>query len=448
MTEAQEKSKVATFLKEEFDKKYYFGFGIGLITLIITLILVSIFKGETVTYIEIIYYPLIVYFIFQQVLSGFGFITGYVPIAQKIIRRLTRSAKKKAYSQNDCDKCDSDLHKLENIVKQKKKEYKILEQENEKKRKHLEERKATTTNRFFLIRIKREIERNTAEKEALFKEKKKFEIDCEKEKKKIIERKGQYRRRMEEKIITKQESIDPHKFKLIMLVPLYVMMIVGIALSLFSIIKAIIVWPANAQPASEFLQRVVNVLGVLDLINEYYKGVIAAVSIITFFIIPAVKRFRNPERDIRPQIITGRKRKISDWYYRRIKKDHRTLLGRQFDDLRRYYYDIKIFIGNNLLIPIGLSQLIVAPIGGLAVILGMKTGIQRKKIERYENIILIIVASALLLILVSAYLFFYAKEIKNIHSIIAILMKTLYIIFLVYSFVIFTRAPISDVDEL
>jgi len=51
-------------------------------------------------------------------------------------------------------------------------------------------------------------------------------------------------------------------------------------------------------------------------------------------------------------------------------------------------------------------------------------------------------------ILVASYVFFYAKEVKTIHSIIVILMKLIYIAFLIYSFRIFTRSPLADVDEM
>ncbi len=431
---------------KKVDKSYYIAFTTGLIVLIITIVLVATLKGENVTYLDIVFYPLLVYFIFQQVLSGFGFITGYVPIAQKIIGSLTRSAKKKAYSEKDILKLEKELERLDEVENKKKEEYKKLDQELDQKEKLIEEKIAAGS--WSKRKIKREKEKLEDRRLELKKEKKKFETEVDKEKEKIDEIKKEYRGKFAERVIHRQEEQEPRKFKLIMLVPLYVMMILGIVLSLFTIIRAIIVWPGSTIPASEFLQNVVGFLGTLDLINEIYKGIIAAVSIITFYIIPAVKLFRNPEKDIAPKVLTGRRRRISDWYRRRIKKDHRTLLNRQFEDLRRYYYDIKQIIGRSLLIPIGLSQLIIAPIGGLSVVLGIKSGIKRERLEKYENMLLIIVASSLMGILVASYLFFYAKEIKSIHSMIVIIMKLLYVAFLIYSFMIFTRSPVSDVDEL
>ncbi|NHJ04352.1 MAG: hypothetical protein EAX90_05985 [Candidatus Heimdallarchaeota archaeon] len=419
---------------------YYIGFSIGLIALILTLVLVSIYKGEDVTWAQIIFYPLLVYFIFQQVLSGFGFITGYVPIGQKIIRRLTKSAKKKAYSEKDVKYLEKSLEELENREKNAKNDYNKLEKKLNIQYKKLSEKEAQGF--FSKRRTNKQIKNVEKKKKELNNEREKFDSEMNEKKENLKEKLKRYRGRLEEKVVKKQEEMDPKRFKLIMLVPIYVMMIIGVVLSIFFIIKAIIVWPGNSVPASQVLQSIVNALDILDIINEYYKGIMAGVSITTFYIVPAIKLIRNPEKEVAPQVFQGRKRKISDWWKRRVTKDTRTLLNRQFEDLRRYYYDIKIIIGRSLLIPIGLSQLIVAPIGGLSVVLGVKSGIRREKLKRYENVFLVIA------ILAVAYFSFFAKEIKSMHSMLQIIMKLIYISFLVVSFYLFTRQPIAKVNEL
>ncbi|MBK5114798.1 MAG: hypothetical protein KGD59_07180 [Candidatus Heimdallarchaeota archaeon] len=443
MTETEPRT---SFSFKEIDRSYYIAFISGLIVLLLTIILTATLKGVNTSWLDVVFYPLIIYFIFQQVLSGFGFITGYIPIAQKIIYWLQRTAKKKSYSEKDVKKFDNKLNELERKEKREHNRIKSIEKEISKKEAVLKEKREAGS--WSERKIRREEERIEKEVRELKQEEMNIDDYYSKEKQEINDKKSKIRGKFGEKMVQKQEEMDPKRFKLIMLVPIYFMMILGIILSLISIIRAFIVWPGDATPASEFLQTVVNALGVLDLINEYYKGIIAAVFIITFFIIPAVRLFKNPEKDIAPKVIVGRQRRVSDWWKRKIKKDHRTLLVRQFEDIRRYYYDIKQIIGRSLLIPIGLSQLIVAPIGGLSIILGLKSGVERKRLEKYENLLLIIVAGALMGILVAAYIFFYAKEVKTIHSIIVILMKLLYIAFLIYSFRIFTRSPLADTDEL
>ena len=443
MTETEPRT---SFSFRDIDRNYYIAFTSGLIVLILTIILTAVLRGENTSWLDVVFYPLIIYFIFQQVLSGFGFITGYIPIAQKIINWLQRTAKKKSYSEKDIKKFDKKLDELERKEKREHKRIKSIEKEISKKEAVIKEKRESGSW------SERKINREEERIEKQIRELKQEEINVDdyysKEKQEIKDKKSEIRGKFGEKMVRKQEEMDPKRFKLIMLVPIYFMMILGIILSLISIIRAIIIWPGDEKVANEFLQNIVDALGVLDLINEYYKGIIAAVFIITFFIIPAVKLFKNPEIDIAPKILTGRKRRVSDWWKRRIKKDHRTLLVRQFEDIRRYFYDIKQIIGRSLLIPIGLSQLIVAPIGGLSIILGLKSGVKRERLEKYENLLLIMVACALMGILVASYLVFYAKELKTIHSIIVILMKTVYIAFLIYSFRIFTRSPLADVDEI
>ncbi|HUU76984.1 MAG TPA: hypothetical protein VMX55_01475 [candidate division Zixibacteria bacterium] len=443
-----EKNKSSKFIDsiKEVDLLYYIGFGIGLIALILTLVLVSIFKGEDVTWTQIIFYPLLVYFIFQQVLSGFGFITGYIPIGSKIIKRLTKSAKKKAYSEKDVKYLEKFLDELELREKNVKNDYDKLEKKLNTQYKKLNERE--TQGFLAKRRASKQLKNVEKKKRELKNEREKFDNEMNEEKEKLRAKLKRYRGRLEEKVVKKQEEMDPKRFKLILLVPIYVMMIIGIVLSVFFIIKAIIVWPGDAVPASQILQNIVDALDVLDIINEYYKGIIAGVTITTFYIIPAIKLIKNPEKEVAPQVFQGRRRKISDWWKRRVTKDTRTLLNRQFEDLRRYYYDIKQIIGRSLLIPIGLSQLIVAPIGGLSVVLGIKSGIKREKLKRYENVFLVIVAVSLIAILAVAYFSFFAKEIKSMHSALQIIMKLIYISFLVVSFYLFTRQPIAKRDEL
>ncbi|MHA1586850.1 MAG: hypothetical protein ACTSUW_05865 [Candidatus Heimdallarchaeota archaeon] len=443
MTETEPRTSISF---REVDRNYYIAFISGLIVLLLTIILTATLKGVNTSWLDVVFYPLIIYFIFQQILSGFGFITGYIPIAQKIINWLQRTAKKKSYSEKDINKFEKQLDGLERKEKREHNRIKSIEKEISKKEAIIKEKRESGS--WSDRKISREEERIEKQIRELKQEERNIDDHYSKEKQEIKDKKSEIRGKFGEKMIQKQEELDPKRFKLIMLVPIYFMMILGIILSLISIIRAFIVWPGDTTPASGFLQTVVNALGVLDLINEYYKGIIAAVFIVTFFIIPAWRLFKNPERDIAPKILTGRKRRASDWWKRRIKKDHRTLLVRQFEDMRRYYYDIKQIIGRSLLIPIGLSQLIVAPIGGLSIILGIKSGVKRERLEKYENLLLIIVACALMGILFAAYIFFYAKEVKTIHSIIVILMKLLYIAFLIYSFRIFTRSPLADVEEL
>ena len=431
---------------KEVDYFYYIGFGIGLIVLILTLVLVSIYKGENVTWAQIIFYPLLVYFIFQQVLSGFGFITGYVPIGQKIINGMIKSSKKKPYSEKDIKYLEKTLKDLEKRKEAGKKDYKNLESKLETQYENLKQREEGGF--FAKRRVKKQLKDVEKKKIDLQKERKEFLDEIEKEEEELKAKMKRYRGKIAEKVLQKQEEMDPKRFKLVMLVPIYVMMAIGIILSVFFIIKAIIVWPGDTVPANQVLQNIVGFLDILDIINEYYKGIMAGVSITTFYIVPAIKLIKNPDRDVAPKVFQGRRRKISDWWKRRVRKDPRTLLNRQFEDLRRFYYDIKIMIGRALLIPIGLTQLITAPIGGLSVVLGVKTGIKGKKMERYENVILVIIAIAMIAILVAAYFLFFAKEIKTLHSILQIIMKLIYISFLIVSFYLFTRQPIAKVDEL
>ena len=431
---------------KEIDYYYYVGFGVGLVILILTIVLVAIYKGETVTWAEIIFYPLLVYFIFQQVLSGFGFITGYVPLGQKIINGLIRSSKKKPYSEKDVKYLEKTIKELEKRKEVGKKDYKNLETRLNTQYENLKQKEEGGF--FSKRRVKKQLKDIEKKRIELEKERQDFFGKIEKEEDELKAKMKRYRGKMAERVLQKQEEMDPKRFKLVMLVPIYFMMALGIVLSVFFIIKAIIKWPGDAVPANMVLQNIVGFLDILDIINEYYKGIMAGVSITTFYIVPAIKLIKDPERDVAPKVFTGRKRQISDWWKRRVRKDPRTLLNRQFEDLRRFYYDIKIMIGRALLIPIGLSQLITAPIGGLSVVLGVKAGIQRKKMKRYENVILVVVAIAMIAILAAAYFSFFAKEIKSLHSILQIFMKLIYISFLIVSFYLFTRQPIARVNEL
>ncbi|MCG3253058.1 MAG: hypothetical protein KAX09_04355, partial [Candidatus Heimdallarchaeota archaeon] len=106
MTETEPRTNISF---REVDRNYYIAFISGLIVLLLTIILTATLKGVNTSWLDVVFYPLIIYFIFQQILSGFGFITGYIPIAQKIINWLQRTAKKKSYSEKDINKFEKQL---------------------------------------------------------------------------------------------------------------------------------------------------------------------------------------------------------------------------------------------------------------------------------------------------------------------------------------------------
>ncbi|MEA2071284.1 MAG: hypothetical protein U9O98_08340 [Asgard group archaeon] len=239
--------------------------------------------------------------------------------------------------------------------------------------------------------------------------------------------------------------MDPRRFKFILLVPLYVMVGVGGYIAISAIIKGIIIAVQGVDTTS----LVVRVIDKIDLVvvNEYYKGIIISVVIVIFYILPSIKLLKDPEAQIGPQRLDGRRRKISDWWKRRVTKDYRTLINRQFEDLRKHYWDIKQIIAKALLIPIGLAQLIVAPIGGMAVVMGIKTSVQRKKLEKYELVIQIIIGVALIGLLLASSFTLVARQIRSLPAVM-IISKLLYGLALIFSFYTFTRMPIAQTDKI
>ena len=430
----EQKPSVKEFLFEKFDKRYYWSFGIGTVVLVVAIIVLNIIKGEN-TLLQMFLYPLLVFFIFQQVLSGFGFITGYIPIAQDIINWLTKTSKKKAYSEKEAKKWEKDLKKLEAQEKKEKANFEKEKKLIEKKKKEIEEKQET--GRWRKRKIKRELDKVQKKERELKKDQEDFEKELEKEIKDLKEKTKQYRGRLSEKVITTQEEMDPRRFKLIMLVPIYFMIVLGIVLTLIGLINPIIRW-AEGTPFGS--------LDTLDIINEYYKGIMAGVGITFLYIVPAIRVYRDPSKEFISRVKEEKKRRFS--FFRRRKKDPRTLLNRQFEDMRKYYFRIKQIIKTALFIPIGLSMLIVMPIGGMSIALGVKTSIQRKKMEKYDLIIQIIIAVFLIALLVPTYLSAFAQFLKQgIHPVIPILLKVIYGSFLIYSFVIFARNPITHFGE-
>ena len=430
----EQKPSVKEFLFEKFDKRYYWSFGIGTVVLVVAIIVLNIIKGEN-TLLQMFLYPLLVFFIFQQVLSGFGFITGYIPIAQDIINWLTKTSKKKAYSEKEAKKWEKDLKKLEAQEKKEKANFEKEKKLIEKKKKEIEEKQET--GRWRKRKIKRELDKVQKKERELKKDQEDFEKELEKEIKDLKEKTKQYRGKLSEKVITTQEEMDPRRFKLIMLVPIYFMIVLGIVLTLIGLINPIIRW-AEGTPF--------GALDTLDIINEYYKGIMAGVGITFLYIVPAIRVYRDPSKEFISRVKEEKKRRFS--FFRRRKKDPRTLLNRQFEDMRKYYFRIKQIIKTALFIPIGLSMLIVMPIGGMSIALGVKTSIQRKKMEKYDLIIQIIIAVFLIALLVPTYLSAFAQFLKQgIHPVIPILLKVIYGSFLIYSFVIFARNPITHFGE-
>ncbi|MHA1761677.1 MAG: hypothetical protein ACTSXA_13775 [Candidatus Heimdallarchaeota archaeon] len=443
--EIEPKPSVADFFTKELDKKYYWGAGIGAIILIITLILTGLLRGTT-PWLEIFAYPLLVYFITQQVLSGFGFITGYIPIAQHIINWLTKTSKKKAYSEKEAAKWEETIQDLEKKEEKEEREIEKKEKEAEKKENQIREKKES--GKWKGRKLKREEGKLEKLKVEIVDDKESLEEHVTKEKDELKGLQKQYRGKMSEKIITRQEDLEPRRFKLIMLVPLYFMLVLGLGLALFSIITTSIHW-ARGDFADSFISTTESIIGLdaLHTVNEIYKGIMAVVSIVFMLIVPAIRTFRTPEKEykvIYKEEVEKRRRFAI--FRRRKKKDHRSLLNRQFEDLRKYYWSIKQRLKNALLIPIGMSMLIVAPLGGTSIVLGAKTTFQRKKMVRYELVLQIIIAFVLIGMVAVTYFSFFAQFIRGI-PIIALITKLIYISMLIYSFVLFTRQPIHDLEE-
>ncbi len=433
--EIESKPSIADFFMKELDKKYYWGAGIGTLVLIITLILIGTLRGTT-PWLEIFAYPILVYFITQQVLSGFGFITGYIPIAQHIINWLTKTSKKKAYSEKEAAKWEDTIQDLEKKEEKEEREIKKKEKEAEKKEKQIREKKESGKWKGRkLRRVEGKLEKLKTE---IVDDKKSLEEHITKEKDELKGLQKEYRGKMSEKIITRQEDLEPKRFKLIMLVPLYVMLIFGLVLAVFGIITTSIRWSSGI---------IIPVLDTLEIVNQIYKGIMAGVSITFMLIVPAIRTLRTPEKEykvIYKEEVEKRRRFAI--FRRKKKKDHRSILNRQFEDLRKYYWSIKQRLKNALLIPIGVSMLIIAPLGGTSIVLGAKTTFQHKQMKRYELVLQIIIAFVLIGMVATTYFSFFASFLRGI-PIIAIITKLIYISMLIFSFVLFTRQPIHDLDE-
>jgi len=435
--ETSVESPKRTLLKDWLnDRKYPLSAIVGLIVLVGATIIIHFYRG-TKPWLEIFAYPLLLYFIFQQVLSGFGFITGYIPIAIDIINWLTKTSKKKSFDKEEIEQLETELKQIEAYEKREQTELAQREEKLAKKMEELATKKES--GRWSGWKLKRETKKVAKEKAKIEKEKKELEGKFKVRKEKIKKKLKEYRGKLSEKIITKQEQIEPHKFKLIMLIPIYIMLGLGIILALIGLINPIVRWASGYT---------IPTLDTFDIINEWYKGIIAAWGIISFYIIPSIRILKDPSKEYIPRMIVVEEKRRFRLFRRKKKEDIKTILNRQFEDLRKYYWDIKQLIGKALLIPIGLSMLIAAPLGAMSVTLGIQTSIRRKKTQPHELVVLILVAIALICMVVPTYFSFFARFLKNIHPIIPILLKIIYIPFLILSFILFMRQPIASIKTV
>ncbi|MHA1211845.1 MAG: hypothetical protein ACTSSH_05225, partial [Candidatus Heimdallarchaeota archaeon] len=219
------------------DRKYPISASVGLIILISTIIIVYFTKGEA-SWGDILFYPILIYFTFQQILSGFGFITGYIPIGIDIINWLSKTSKKKSYDEKDLEKLDKKHDKIESEEKREMKKYdKLLNNlKGEEKKAETKFELGKWSQRKY-NRVKKKLE---GRKKDINKDKANAEDNFQQDLDEIKGKQKEYRGRVSEKIITKQEGLDPAKFKLIMLVPIYVMLALGLILSAISFINPII----------------------------------------------------------------------------------------------------------------------------------------------------------------------------------------------------------------
>jgi hypothetical protein len=221
-----------------------------------------------------------------------------------------------------------------------------------------------------------------------------------------------------------------------MLIPIYVITILGLILTIIGLINPIIRWAQGT---------VIPVLDTVDMVNEVYKGIMTITGIVAIYIIPSIRALRDPNKFyiVRYREVDER-RKFLFFRIGKKKEDSRSIINRQFEDLRKYFWDIKTLIRRNLLIPMGLSMLIVAPIGGMSVYMGIKTGIRRKELRKIDWIVFIIFAVAIICLIAPTYFTFFANFLKNgIHPSISILIKLIYGSMLIYAFILFTRQPIA-----
>ncbi len=422
----------------DLDKNYLIAAAIGLVVLITTIIIIHFTRGET-KWLAIFAYPLLFYFIFSQIISGFGFITGYFPMAQDIINWLTKTSKKKAYDQEELEKLDEYLEILDR--KEKGEIEKLKEKLAEIERKESICLEKYEKGKLSERKTRREMGKITKNKKEIEKEEIKCKEQFKEEKEKIIKKQKEFRGKFGERIISRQEEIEPIKFKLIMLVPIYVITIVGLVLTIIALINPIIRWADGTT---------IDALDKLDMVNEYYKGIVAGIGIVTIYIIPSIRAIKDPNKFyiIRYREVDER-RKFLFFRIGKKKEDSRSIINKQFENLRKYFWDIKTLIRRNLLIPMGMSMLIAAPIGGMSIYLGIKTGIRRKELSRLDWIVFIIVAIALMCLLVPTYFTFFARFLKEgIHPSISVIIKIIYGAFLIYGFYLFTRQPIARLKHM
>lgn len=430
------------FLQEEVEKKYYLGFSLGLITLIITIVIIVVTKAD---YLAVITYPTIAYFILQQVLAGFGFITGYIPVAQWIIKQLKKSAKKKQYSEKDLKKIDEKCKKLEEQIKEREVTFKkkLKELDDQELNLNRQIKNGELVNKRKIRKVRNKI---NGERKKLEKEYKDYCKKNEEERKNLLEQKKEYRGKREEELLKKQEE-NPTLFKLILIVPLYVMTAVGIFLSIWAIVQTIIYWITGSTESTNIAIRTFNALD-MALTNDIYKGILSCVAIFTFYLLPSIWLLKDPEKPLGPKVYKGFRRKVSDWWKRKVTKDHRTLLQRQFDDLRRLYWEVKQIIGNALLIPMGIAEFALAPIGGLAIALGVKKSFEKENpLKKYEHVFMIIVSITFIGLLLFMHIAGIARTIRRDFKAVFFISRLIYGLSIIASFVVFTRMPISDVEK-
>ena len=435
----QDKSVKNKPLLAMIDKKYYLAFTIGSVILVMTIILVSVFDGN---FLGLIFYPMLVFSFFTQIMSGFGFITGYIPIAQKIINWLSKGAKKKPYSQKKAKIFESRLEEL-NLKEEKQK--KIFE---EKERKLIETHQLLNDEKTTISAGEKDKEqiKFAKEKEKLEKEKKEFHQEILKEKDDLQKEIAKHRSKLEEKIVETQEEMYPQRFKLIMIIPIYLMAIAGVLLTVAVIIKAILIISLGSGfETNNFYQVLETIERVIA--NKYYKGAMSVITVLTFYIIPSIKKIRNPEVNLAPQDFTGKKRKLSDWWKKRVTKNFRGIINDQFEDLERHYWEISQIIGKYLLIPMGLAEFIIAPLGSMSIVLGYKFAIKKQKLQKYELILQIVIACFLLGMIITLFLPFITTNL-NTHPSVNILGQLIYGVSLLVAFFIFTRMKISKANKI
>lgn len=436
----QDKPAKNKHLLAMIDKKYYLAFIIGTLLLVLTIVFVSVFEGN---FLGLIFYPMLIFSFFTQIMSGFGFITGYIPIAQKIINWLSKGAKKKPYSQK---KVKTFEHRLKELDSKEEKQKKVFE-DKEKKLKDAHQLLDEETSSISTVQKEKELTKLASEKEKLEIEKKEFQQKIQMKKENLQKDTAKHRSKFEEKMVETQEEMYPQRFKLIMIIPIYLMTVAGVFLTVLVIIKAILIISLGSGIETNNLYQVLEIIERI-IANKYYKGVMSVITILTFYIIPSIKKIRNPEVNLAPQDFQGKRRKFSDWWKKRVTKNFRGIINDQFEDLERHYWEIIQIFGKSLLIPMGLAEFIIAPLGGMSIVLGYKFAIKKQKLQKYELILQIIIACFLLGMLITLFLPFITTNFNNIHPSINILSQLIYGVSLLFSFFLFTRMEISKVKKI